>query len=133
MIIWHLCFFFLICIFPLLKLPLIFWLIGSADKLILLISVFIDSSLNCFTSFDPLEKRVSMLNSVLLSGLVLFAPQKSGSISIVSPAPWYIVQLLKQQQLPQCLKSQILIMRTSLIFVTYLISLKTYSSMIKTT
>lgn len=52
-------------------------------------SVFIDSSLSCFTPSDPLEKRVSMLNSALLSGLDLFAPQKSRSVSFVRPAPWY--------------------------------------------
>lgn len=32
-------------------------------------SVFIDSSLSVFSSSDPLETKVSMLNSVLLSGL----------------------------------------------------------------
>ncbi len=52
-------------------------------------SVFIDSSLSSFSSFDPLETKVSMLNSVLLSGLDTFAPQKSRSVSFVRPAPWY--------------------------------------------
>ncbi len=53
------------------------------------LSVFIDSSLSSFSSFDPLETKVSMLNSVLLSGLDTFAPQKSRSVSFVRPAPWY--------------------------------------------
>ncbi len=52
-------------------------------------SVFIDSSLSSFSSFDTLETKVSMLNSVLLSGLDTFAPQKSRSVSFVCPAPWY--------------------------------------------
>ncbi len=53
------------------------------------LSVFIDSSLSSFSSSDPLETKVSMLNSVLLSGLDTFAPQKSRSVSFVRPAPWY--------------------------------------------
>lgn len=52
-------------------------------------SVFINSSLSSFSSSDPLETKVSMLNSVLSSGLDLFAPQKSRSVSFARPAPWY--------------------------------------------
>lgn len=52
-------------------------------------SAFIESSLMCFSFTDPLEDKVSLLNSVILSGLDSFAPMKSRSVSYVRSAPWY--------------------------------------------
>lgn len=52
-------------------------------------SAFIDSSLSSFSPSDPLDTNISMLNYVRLSGLDLFTPQKSHSVSFLCPAPWY--------------------------------------------
>ncbi len=52
-------------------------------------SDFIDSSLSCVSLSDDLDDKVSMLNSVLLSGLDTLAPLKSRSVSFVHSAPWY--------------------------------------------
>ncbi len=52
-------------------------------------SDFIDSSLSCVSLSDDLDDKVSMLNSVLLSGLDTLAPLKSRSVSFVRSALWY--------------------------------------------
>lgn len=52
-------------------------------------SAFIESSLSGLTLSDPLEVNISLLNTVLLSGLDLFAPMKSRSVAFVRSAPWY--------------------------------------------
>lgn len=50
-------------------------------------SDFIHSSLCCFSA-SALEDEVSMLTSVLLTGLASFALLKSCSVSFVRSAPW---------------------------------------------
>lgn len=52
-------------------------------------SDFIDSFLSCDSLSDDLDDNVSMLNSVLLSGLDTLAPLKSRSVSFARSAPWY--------------------------------------------
>lgn len=56
-------------------------------------STFIESSLSAFSPSEPLEDNISLLNTVLLSGLDLFAPMKSRSVAFVRSAPWYNVEL----------------------------------------
>lgn len=60
-------------------------------------SAFIESSLRGFSPSDPLEDNISLLNTVLLSGLDSFAPIKSRSVAFVWSVSWYNVELCSQK------------------------------------